>query len=78
MKKTRKTLHGKVLKVIKPRYGMEPEKAEIAIDEADHLYKEIRVENLVTDEKGHRAMLKPGANVEIVLEAGPDATTKEK
>lgn len=77
MRKTRRTLHGKVLKVIKPRYTTEPEKAEIAIEEADHLYKEIRVENLVTDEKGRRATLKPGANVEIVLEADPEATTKE-
>lgn len=76
MRKKRKKLHGKVQKVIKPRFGSGPEKAEISIDEADDLYKEIRVENVVTDEKGDKAALKPGDDVDIVLEAEAEATAK--
>lgn len=36
---------GKVRKVIKPLHPNEPEKAEISVDDADHLYREIRIEN---------------------------------
>jgi hypothetical protein len=51
-----------------------PEKAEIAIHEADDLYREIRVENVVTDENGEKAKLKPGSEVDVIVEADSDAT----
>ena len=54
-----------------------PEKAQIGIEEADELYREIRVENVVTDEKGKNARLKVGADVDVVIEADTDATTKK-
>ena len=77
MKKKRKRLHGIVKKIIKPIALNEPEKAEISVEEADDLYREIRVENVLTDENNENVSLKPGAAVDIVLEADTDATTKK-
>jgi hypothetical protein len=51
-----------------------PEKAEIAIEGADELYREIRIENTLTDEKGNEVKLKPGADVEVTVEADRKAT----
>ena len=76
-KKKRKRLRGKVQKVLKPIVPLELEKAQISVDEADELYREIRVENALTDENGERVRLKPGAEVDVILEAGTDATTKK-
>jgi hypothetical protein len=76
MSKKRKRLHGTVEKVIKPVVPGEPEKAQIGIEEADHLYREIRVENILIDEDGERAKLKPGAQVDVVVEADSNATIK--
>jgi len=78
MSKTkRKRLRGKVQKMLKPIVSLEPEKAQISVDEADELYREIRVENALTDENGERVRLKPGAEVDVILEADTDATTKK-
>jgi len=64
------TLPGKVEKVISshPNSG-EPEKAQIGVEGADHLYREIRVPNRLTDTEGHKVKLKEGAEVEITIEA---------
>ena len=78
MTKKRKKLHGSVKKIIRPVLPNEPEKAEIQIDEADDLYKEIRIENVVTDEKGEKGSLKQGEDVDIVLEADPDKSKKRQ
>lgn len=77
MSRKRKKLHGPVTKVIKPTYSSAKEKAEIEIQEADQLYREIRVDNEVTNEKGEKATLKPGAEVDIVIEADSNATLKK-
>jgi hypothetical protein len=37
-----------------------PEKAEIAIDGADDLYREIRIQNALTNESGDEVRLKAG------------------
>ena len=64
------TLPGRVEKVIHPHPGSgEPEKAQIAVEGADHLYREIRVPNRLTDENGKRVKLKEGAEVEVKIEA---------
>ncbi len=76
MSKKRKKLQGTVQKVIKPSLG-QPEKAQIAIPEADDLYREIRIENEVTDDKGEKARLKPGAEVDVIVEADSNATLKK-
>jgi len=63
--------------VLKPIVPLEPEKAQISVDEADELYREIRVENALTDDNGERVRLKPGAEVDVIVEADTDATTKK-
>jgi hypothetical protein len=67
------TLPGTVEKVI-PAVGSEPEKAQIAVDGADDLYKELRVENKLEDKDGKKVGLKEGAQVDVTIEAEPEAT----
>jgi len=69
MAKTKKKMRGRVDKVIPPVVPGDAEKAQISVDEADDLYKEIRVENVVTDEQGKKHGLKPGAKVDVTIEA---------
>ena len=69
------TLPATVEKIIKPAFPSEPEKAQIAIHGADHLYREVRIENTLTDSNGEKVRLKPGAEVEVTIEAEPKATT---
>lgn len=73
----KRKLHGKVQKLLKSSHPKEPEKAEIAIHEADDLYKEIRIDNVMHDDKGQEFQLKPGAKVDVVVEADSDATVKK-
>ena len=69
------TLPGKVERVISPHPSSgEPEKAQIAVEGADHLYREIRVPNNLTDADGHKVKLKQGAEVEVKIEADPVVT----
>lgn len=77
MGKKRKKMRGTVEKIIKPASPMEPERAQITIPEADDLYREVRVENVVTDESGEKAGLKPGAEVDVIVEADSSATIKK-
>jgi hypothetical protein len=69
------TLPATVEKIIKPVVPGDPEKAQIAIEGADHLYREIRIENTLTDENGEKVRLKQGAELEVTVEAPPEATT---
>jgi hypothetical protein len=74
-KKASTTLPGKVEKVIRAHPGSgEPEKAQIAVEGADHLYREIRVPNSLTDAQGQSVKLKQGAEVEVTIEAAPVVT----
>jgi hypothetical protein len=69
-KKVSTKLPGTVEKVIKPHPGShEPEKAQIAVEGADHLYRELRVPNKLTDEEGNKVKLVEGAEVEVKIEA---------
>jgi hypothetical protein len=73
------TLPGTVQKIIPSRDPRIPEKAEIAIEGADYLYKEIRIENTLTDVKGNEVELREGAEVDVTVEADPkDTTAKAK
>jgi uncharacterized cupredoxin-like copper-binding protein len=66
------TLPGRVEKVIRPHpQSGEPEKAQISVQGADHLYKEIRVPNRLIDDHGEKVKLKPGAEVDVTIEAEP-------
>jgi len=71
------TLPGTVEKIIKPPHPSEPEKAQIAVEGADHLYKELRIENNLTDDDGNEVRLKQGAKVDVTVAAEPEATTSK-
>lgn len=73
------TKPGIVEKIIKPVVPEEPEKAQIAVEGADHLYREIRIENTLLDEKGKEVKLKEGVEVDVIVEAdAKDTTPKDK
>ena len=57
MGKKRRKMQGTVEKVIKPVDPSQPEKAQITIREGEDLYREIRVENVLTDTDGEKAHL---------------------
>ena len=77
MGRKRKKLQGRVQKVIKPVSPNLPEKAQIEVQGADDLYREIRIENEMTDENGDKVRLKQGAEVDVILEADSSATLKK-
>jgi len=72
------TLQGKVEKIVRGIHPSEPEKAQIEVEGADHLYREIRVENTLTDGSGEEVKMKPGAHVDVTIEADPEETTPKK
>jgi hypothetical protein len=45
------------------------EKTEISVEGADHLFREIRIENTLEDENGRKVKLKEGAQGEVTVEA---------
>ena len=66
------TLPGTVEKIIPSPDPREPEKAHSNIEEgATPLYKEIRIENTLTNEDGEEVKLKKGAKVEVTIDANP-------
>jgi hypothetical protein len=66
-----------VQKIIKPIDPQAPEQAEIAVDKAEELYREIHVENTLVNEKGEEVGLRPGAPVEVTIEANEKDTVKK-
>jgi len=72
------TLQGKVEKIVPGLHPSQPEKAQIEVEGADHLYREIRVENTLTDGSGREVKMKPGAHVDVTIEADPAETTPKK
>jgi hypothetical protein len=72
------TLPAVVEKVIKPQTPGETEKAQINVQGADHLYRELRIDNTLTDENGEKVRLKPGAEVDVTIEAPHEATIPDK
>jgi hypothetical protein len=77
MGRKRKKLKGTVQKVIKPISPNLPEKAQIEVQGADDLYREIRIANEMTDENGDKVRLKQGAEVDVIFEADSSATLKK-
>ena len=41
-----------------------------------HLYRELRIENTLVTADGEKVKLKPGAEVDVTIEAPPEATVK--
>ena len=75
-KKSKTTKPGRVEKIIKPPHPRMPEKAQIVVEGADDLYKEIRIENTLVSEKGETVKLKEGASVDVTIEADAKETEK--
>jgi uncharacterized cupredoxin-like copper-binding protein len=73
-KKPSTTLPATVEKIIESPFKHALEKAQIAVKDGDPLYKEIRIENKLTNESGNEVRLKPGAEVEVTVEAEPEDT----
>ena len=71
------TLPGTVEKIIESPDPSEPEKAQISVNGADELYKEVRIENSLTDERGNKVVLKKGDEVEVTVKADKEATTSK-
>lgn len=67
------TLPATVEKIIKSPNPNEPEKAQLSVEGADHLYRELRIENTLVDENGDKVRLKPGVEVEVTIEAPPES-----
>jgi len=77
-KKPKVTKPGTVKKIIKPPIPVGPEKAEIEVDGADDLYREIRIENTLEGDDGKKVKLKEGAPVSVTIEADSDHTVPKK
>ncbi len=65
------TMRGTVDKIIPSPRPSEPEKAQIAVDGADNRYRDLRIENMLTDENGDDVRLKKGAHVAVTVTAEP-------
>jgi hypothetical protein len=63
------TMPGRVARIIPSRSRKQPEKAQIAIDQAAHQFRNLRIENSLTDEHGDEVKLKKGAHVEVTVAA---------
>jgi len=67
------TMPGTVEKIVPAIGKNEPEKAQINIDGADELYREVRIDNSLTDGDGKPVSLRKGAEVEVTIKADPDS-----
>ena len=63
------TMPGTVDKIIPSPRPSQPEKAQIAVGGADPGYRDLRIENTLTDEHGDDVRLKKGAHVEVIVTA---------
>jgi hypothetical protein len=63
------SMPGTVDKIIPPRGPGQSEKAQISIEGPDRLYRDLRIENTLTDEHGDELKLKEGARVEVTITA---------
>jgi hypothetical protein len=71
------TLPEVVEKIIRPVMPDEPEKAQIAVEGADHLYLGVRIENNIRNTEGEMIKLREGARVEAVIVADERDTIKK-
>ena len=63
------TMPGTVDKIIPPTDPRQPERAQIAVGGTDQRYRNLRIENTLTDEHGDDVRLKKGAQVDITVTA---------
>jgi hypothetical protein len=75
-KKPSAVMSGRVETIIKSPFPNVSDKVEIHVVGADHLYREIRIDNSLTNENGEEVSLKAGAQVEVIVEAKAESTNK--
>jgi hypothetical protein len=63
------TVPGVVNKIIPSSRTSHPEKAQIAVDVTDRRYRNLRIENTLTDEHGDNVKLKKGGHVDVTVTA---------
>lgn len=63
------TMPGTVDKIIPSLRLNQPDRAQIAVDGADRRYRDLRIENTLTDEHGDDVSLEKGAHVEVTVTA---------
>jgi hypothetical protein len=63
---------GIVNKIIPSRHTSQPEKAQVAVNGTDQRYRNLRIENTLTDEHGDDVKLKKGAHVDVTVTAKAD------
>jgi hypothetical protein len=61
------TVPGTVRKIIPPTRSDQSGKAQIKVDVTDRGYRNLRIENSLTDEHGDDVKLKKGAHVEVTV-----------
>ncbi len=69
------TLPGKVDKIIPPQSPDETGTVQISVDSPHDLYREVRIENTLTNESGGKVSLKLGSPVEVTITAEAGSTT---
>jgi hypothetical protein len=74
MEKPRTTWKGRVQKIIKPPHASIPEMAEITVPGASELYRELRIENTLTDGNGKTRKLREDVDVVLTIEADLTST----
>jgi hypothetical protein len=73
------TMAGTVDKIIPSSHPKQPEKAQIAVDGAARRYRNLHIENSLTDQHGDEMKLKKGAHVEVTVAAeGTTPTARSK
>ena len=77
IRQPRTVIPGTVEKLIPSPPPNQPEKAQIAV-EGDHGYRDLRIENSLTDEHGDEVKLKKGAHVEVAVAARPDVVKRQE
>jgi len=66
------TMPGIVNKIIPSRHTSQSDKAQIAVDGTGQRYRNLRIENTLTDEHGDDVKLKKGAHVDVTVTAKAD------
>ena len=66
------TLPGTVEKIIPSVSPTEADTVQIGLETPHDLYREVRIENTLTNESGDKVSLKPGAPVEVTITAEAD------
>lgn len=72
------TLSGTVGKIIPSSNPSKPEKAQITVDGPERGYRNLRIENALTDEHGDDVRLKKGTQVEVTVSAESSTSPASK